>query len=309
MKKQTIIISAMTIMSLASCYNDIDMEKYRGEQQVVLNCIANSDTTIMADVSSTWFFTEGYPSEDIKGLDIDITIDGETKGRMTYDGEKYQSSIRPKTGEHIAISTTVDGKTISAEDVMPEETTISHIDITHKHTNGMEEVFTYEIHFNNDASACRYYFAKIGAVDYISQVGTLDYSADPAFRLTSERINKTFASLKLEGQNGMPFTNEAMQKGDCCIRITEKGDYTYYMGENARLRNVTLYSISEAYYKYIISVLSNDSESSWQGGLTDIGLSEPVRIFSNIKGGCGIFGCLHSDKKTVELPNARNTGE
>ena len=56
---------------------------------------------------------------------IDITIDGETKGRMTYDGEKYQSSIRPKAGEHIAISTTVDGKTISAEDVMPEETTTS----------------------------------------------------------------------------------------------------------------------------------------------------------------------------------------
>ena len=146
---------------------------------------------------------------------------------------------------------------------------------------------------------------KIGAVDYISQVGTLDYSADPAFRLTSERINKTFASLKLEGQNGMPFTNEAMQKGDCCIRITEKGDYTYYMGENARLRKVTLFSISEAYYKYLISVLSNDSESSWQGGLTDIGLSEPVRIFSNINGGCGILGCLHSDKKIVKLPNIR----
>ena len=165
---------------------------------------------------------------------------------------------------------------------------------------------TYEIHFSNDASARRYYFAKIGAVDYISQVGTLDYSADPTFRLTSERINKTFASLKLEGQNGMPFSNEAMQDGDCCIRITEKGDYTYYnMGENAQLRKVTLYSISEAYYKYLISVLSNDSESSWQGGLTDIGLSEPVRIFSNINGGCGIFGCLHSDKKIVKLPNVR----
>ena len=297
-------------MSLTSCYSDIDMEKYRGEQQVVLNCIANSDTTIMADVSSTWFFTEGYPSEDIEGLDIDISINGTHKGKMTYDGDKYQSSIRPKAGERIAISTTIEGKTISAEDVMPEKTTISNIDITHKHTNGMEEVFTYEIHFNNDASACKYYFAKIGAVDYINQVGTLDYSADPAFRLTSESINKTFASLKLEGQNGMPFSNEAMQDGDCCIRITEKGDYTYYnMGDNARLRNVTLYSISEAYYKYLISVLSNDSESSWQGGLTDIGLSEPVRIFSNIKGGCGIFGCLHSDKKTVELPNARNTGE
>ena len=243
-------------MSLTSCYSDIDMEKYRGEQQVVLNCIANSDTTIMADVSSTWFFTEGYPSEDIEGLDIDISINGTHKGKMTYDGDKYQSSIRPKAGERIAISTTIEGKTISAEDVMPEKTTISNIDITHKHTNGMEEVFTYEIHFNNDASACKYYFAKIGAVDYINQVGTLDYSADPAFRLTSERINKTFASLKLEGQNGMPFTNEAMQKGDCCIRITEKGDYTYYMGENARLRNVTLYSISEAYYKYLISVRS-----------------------------------------------------
>ena len=62
MKNQTIVISAMAIMSLTSCYNDIDMEKYRGEQQVVLNCIANSDTTIMADVSSTWFFTEGYIS-------------------------------------------------------------------------------------------------------------------------------------------------------------------------------------------------------------------------------------------------------
>ena len=36
MKNQTIVISAMAIMSLTSCYSDIDMEKYRGEQQVVL---------------------------------------------------------------------------------------------------------------------------------------------------------------------------------------------------------------------------------------------------------------------------------
>lgn len=289
-------------MSFASCYSDIDMEKYREEQRVVLNCIANSDTTIMADVSSTWFFTEGYPSEDIEGLDIDISINGTHKGKMTYDGEKYQSSIRPKSGDRIAISTTVDGKTISAEDVMPEKTEISHIDVTHKHTNGMEEVLTYEIHFNNDASACRYYFVKVGAIDFICQVGTFDYSADPAFRLTTERINKTFASLKLEGQNGMVFTNESMPDGNCCIRITEKGDYTYYKGENANQRDVTLYSISEAYYKYIISLLSNDSESSWQGGLTDIGLSAPVRVFTNVSGGTGIFGCLHADKVRITLP-------
>lgn len=46
--------------------------------------------------------------------------------------------------------------------------------------------------------------------------------------------------------------------------------------------------------------------SSWQGGLTEIGLTEPISIYSNIVGGIGIFGSVTSNSKIICLPDALN---
>ena len=49
-----IILAGSAILS--GCYRDIDLEKYRQEPTIVLNCIASPDTFVMASVSHTVFF-------------------------------------------------------------------------------------------------------------------------------------------------------------------------------------------------------------------------------------------------------------
>lgn len=319
MKKTAFAATAAVMMLADSCYSDIDMEKYREEAQVVVNCIANSDTTVTADVARTWFFADSRAAEDIKNLSVTVYVDGVPVETMTYDGDKYLSNVRPKEGQMVGISTTVDGTEVTAEDCMPEKTMINSVGITHtKIANGgngnttwhpdgtietdeIDDLFTYSIAFDNDASERRCYFVTISETDRRKTKGTIDYNAEPAFRLTAERINKLFSNLKIEGQNGLPFTNEGLPDGECQIRITENGSHSLYTrpGDNGRI--ISLYSISEAYYKYVISLLANDSDMSWQKGMVNIGLADPVRIFTNIRGGTGIMGCLHCDTATVHL--------
>lgn len=317
--KKTVFATTAAIMMLTSCYSDIDMEKYREEPQVIVNCIANSDTTVTADVCRTWFFADCNASEDITGLDLTVYVDGVPVETMTYDGDKYLSSVRPKVGQMVGISATVDGNIVTAEDIMPKKTMINSVDVTHiKIGNGgngsaqwhpdgtittdeFNDIFTYNITFDNDASERRYYFVTISEADPRQIKGTIDFASEPAFRLTVERINKSFSNLKVEAQDGLPFSNEGLPDGECGIRIVEKGSHSTYTGPGDNCRIISLYSISEAYYKYVISLLANDSDMSWQKGMVDIGLADPVRIFSNINGGTGIMGCLHRDTATVYL--------
>lgn len=320
--RKIIAASMITVLACSSCYQDIDMEKYRGEEYAVLNCIANSDTVVMADVSRSWFFTDSRPAGDITGLDVELYVNGEMKGLMEYDGGLYRSDVRPRQGDMLMIKTVVDGKELSASDRMPAKTTVEDVDISYRSvlnggsnvtftpdggmtTSDTDDEFTYRIRLKNNPGEKRYYFINISVTDGRQSLGTLDYSFDPVFQLTSERINKTLTNLKIEGQNGLPFSNEGIGGDEFTVTVKETVSPLLYYGDDWGGRKVSLYSISEAYYRYVISLLANDSDSSWQGGFTDVGVAEPVKIFSNITGGIGIMGCLHRDACQVDLKGYR----
>lgn len=319
--RKIITAAIATVLTCGSCYQDIDMEKQRGEEYTVLNCIANSDTVVMADVSRSWFFTDSRPAEDIEGLTMELWVNGQMRGLMEYDGEVYRSDVKPRQGDELTIRTEVDGKELSASDRMPAKTVIENVRVTYRSvssssgasynpTTGIEtcndDEFTYHISIKNVPQKKRYYFVSIAVTDSRrNTLGTLDYSLDPVFQLTSERINKTLTNIKIEGQQGLPFTNEGISGEEFTVTVKETISPMNYYGDTWSGRTVSLYSISESYYRYIISLLSNDSEYSWQGGLTDIGVAEPVRIFSNITGGIGIMGCLHRDIKALDLAESK----
>jgi len=316
--RNIIAASIMTVLVCGSCYQDIDMEKYRGEEYTVLNCIANSDTVVMADVSRSWFFTDNRQPEDVTGLDIELYVNGERKGTMEYDGALYRSDVRPQPGDMLTVKTVVDGKELSAADRMPAKTAIEGVDISYRSvpngggnaaftpsggiiTYDTDDEYTYRIRLKNNEGEKRYYFVSIAVTDGRQSLGTLDYSLDPVFQLTSERINKTLTNIKIEGQLGLPFSNEGISGDEFSVTVKETISPMSYYGDEWGGRVVSLYSISEAYYRYVISLLANDSESSWQGSLADIGVAEPVKIFSNVTGGIGIMGCLHRDARQIDL--------
>ena len=40
------------------------------------------------------------------------------------------------------------------------------------------------------------------------------------------------------------------------------------------------------------TMMANDPDATWQGKMTELGLAEPTKVYSNIHGGTGIMACL-----------------
>lgn len=316
------IIIIFTCCMLISCYKDIELSSYQGEEQIVINGLANTDTTVMCDISTTWLYTKHRPSESISDMAVELFANGQQVGVMEYQDGKYRSNYHPGSGDVLMLKTATDGKEISALDSVPQKAEITDISISHHRVIGTgdmsidpygnitkddyNEEFTYSITFKTAAQGENYYFLSVDGTDYQQILGTFDYSYEPLFQLTSETINRTLSSFKVEGQFGLPFSFNGKDGQEYTLTVKETGAPYFYENDADRKRKITLFSISKSYYKYVMTLLANDDASSWQGGLTEIGLTEPISIYSNIVGGIGIFGCVTSDSTIVSLSDALN---
>lgn len=69
--------------------------------------------------------------------------------------------------------------------------------------------------------------------------------------------------------------------------------------EPPRLFRIYLYSLCEAYYRYLKTLQSN-SIYSFSNELVDAGLAEPIKVYSNVSGGVGIGGACNFSLTTIE---------
>ena len=65
---------------------------------------------------------------------------------------------------------------------------------------------------------------------------------------------------------------------------------------------ISIYSLSESYFLYLLS-LQKIAGSTLEGGLGNIGLAEPLRVYSNVEGGTGILGGNQHSETTITLNN------
>lgn len=319
MKKS--IITLCWSLLLVACYKDITLDKYHEESVPVLNCLANSDTTLMADISTTWPYTAQHRADDISNLDVEVIINGESKGLMNYCDGLYRSDVYPQPGDVVEVRTVINGKNLSAQGTMPKRTDIERVDIAFRKVKGDRSVmttsptgtigdeyqaneYTYQITFKNDPTVRRYYFVRINTANYMQILGEINFSYDPVFQFMFEQINHGFTNRQIINHYGLPFTNEGISGDEYTLTIKETGASNMYSMEEfgGRDRIITLYSISEAYYNYIISLLANDEIITTQGELIAKGLVEPLGIYSNVNGGTGILGCVVPFSMPVTLP-------
>ena len=323
MKKIVTIFCCATLLS--SCYKDVDLSQYQEETKLVLNCIANSDTTLMAKIATTWPYTASQRADDITGLAVEMLVNGESRGLMTYDNGMYRSDVCPQPGDLIEVRTMVDGVELSASDRMPVRPEVKRIEISHQRvvTDGSimtdptgiisqgnyNEEFTFHITIKNDPHERRYYFIRFKETNFRQAMGSIDYSYDPVFQATMEQINQNLDNLDIISHWGLPFSNEGMTGDEYTLTVKETGAPFNYneLSLGGSDRDIVIYAISEAYYKYILTMKANDGDATWQGKMTELGLAEPTKVFSNITGGTGIFGCIVPISMQVTLDTTEKT--
>ena len=283
----------LSSLSLTSCYRKFDLEEYRTTPKMVINSAFSPDTVVMASISRTWFHTESKPDVTIRNAKVELYIDGTFKEEMPWKeysywkssswlGEDqggwvtdtlYISNTVPQPGQAVKIvASTPEYGTASAEDMIPPKTTIKNLRIIpRKEVTGyggtltgragnisdLEEnnVLILSNHFPRYPGKSNYYSLQIWGDD--EHLGVLlDFSVDPVFTQQQGILDEVFGSSMVNWR-GRVFSDELFDGKEYTLQVKEqlRSDTKHYTK-----RHIRLYSLSESYYRYLLSLQNIENE-------------------------------------------------
>lgn len=299
---------------LTSCYKEIDLSEYRTTPKMVINCTVSPDTIVMATITCTWFYPENMPYVNLPHAKVELYINDryieQMQWKTLYNPEKpelpdtlFISNSTPKEGDKIKIvASTPEYGMATAEDIIPKQVPIEKVQYTiQKGESVYEETFSdyyeifYEIQFKELPEENNYYLAKVvqpyqySSENYSTEIN-IDY-IDPIFKDPNAILDGSMGFNGLNKGNGALFTDQSINGQTYTLRLKETDTEL----NEAEPRIISIYSLSESYFLYLLS-LQKIAGSTLEGELGNIGFAEPLRVYSNVKGGTGFLGGnQHSD--------------
>lgn len=304
---------------LTSCYRKIDLDEYRTTPKMVINSVVSPDTVVMASITRTWFYPDKKPYVNLPHAHVELYINNqyiETMQWKTLNNPRnpdqpdtlFLSNTIPAEGDRIKIvASTPEYGTVTAEDIIPKKVAIKNASHTIKKGNGVYqgtisdyfEIY-YEVTFDEFPEKNNYYLAKITQIKtgYYGYYETeIDY-IDPVFKEQDAILDESMAFNGLEKRGGALFTDQSINGQTYTLQIKET---TAELDETEQ-RIISIYSLSESYFLYLLS-LQKIAGSTLEGGLGNIGLAEPLRVYSNVERGTGILGGNQHSETTITLNN------
>ena len=150
-----------------------------------------------------------------------------------------------------------------------------------------------------------YYFLQWDNTDGLRgfSMGERNFTHEYVFQQLANQIHSTLPGWKPYSPYGLPFSDKGFDGQKRTIEVREIIQLSAGTWRQKRMaRKFWLYAISKPYYDYLVSSIINRTDNKGiQGGLIDLGLADPVKIFSNVDGGVGIVGCYTSDSQTIDV--------
>lgn len=300
-----------------SCYKEIDLDDYRTTPKMVINSTVSTDTVVMASITRTWFFPETMPYVNLPHAQVDLYINDQyiesMQWKTLYNPEHperpdtlFMSNTVPAEGDKVRITAfTPEYGTATAEDIIPKKVSIKDVKYTLRKGDGIyQETYTdyyeifYEVTFDELPEKNNHYLARVTyeKEDYyygpVQEIIDVDY-IDPVFKELDAILDGSLGFNGLEKRGGALFTDQSINGQTYTLQLKEIATKL----EETEQRTISIYSLSESYYLYLLS-LQKVAGSTLEGGLGNIGFAEPLRIYSNVEGGTGILGSSrHSDMK------------
>lgn len=325
--RKLLLVAVMAVagVMLTSCYSRIDFDGLLPEPVPVINAVASPGNVVRASITRTYSVEENTNDLYIRDADVTLTVNGSYTEQMTivefdtvinYGYEPwhvvtYVSTYRPQVGDRIEISASTPYGEAHCSDEIPVPVAIRGVQTTLEQVDGYgggySNVYdvTYHVKFSDPAGVPNYYLVNVQSKYYgASSSGVYVDYIDPVFEMQNQDITEIGSENSMRNGWGWTFSDEAIDGQDYSLALKETG---VILDRNStdpwqRQRSVRLYSLSESYYKYLRSVLkSNQREESSIG---DIGILEPVAIFSNVEGGTGVFGAMGMTEMSfnIKLP-------
>lgn len=310
----TLLLVSISLF-LTACEQDLDLDKYRNpgiEKMLVVNSILSPDDTMGVSVTHPYFFSEPHTSfMPVENVDVKMKGSDDKWETLNFDDRSklYKSNRKPMAGERVEIMIEYDLKKVTSCDTVPEKVFIDSVTATGEgpmHIYGDKDFrFTYKITFTDPEGEENYYFLSIedDALPYEwGQMGQVDYTAEYVFQVIANMINQGVSGWQPDGVLGYPFCDRGIdgQKYTITVKEVLLNPWTWQIDKLPR--RINLYSVSRAYFEYMMSILSMDyDQSAFTGNLLSLGLIEPTKISSNIKGGTGLMGSYNLHTVKVDL--------
>ena len=244
---------------------------------------------------------------------MNLFINNEDKGKMKYNksSKLYSSDIKPQPGDKIRISTTYKGAEVSATDSMPLNTPIEKLEISCRGPvtvfSSENFIYTYRITFTDNPNEENYYFLSWSEVERGKDVmyGQPDFKHEYVFQILANEIRGTIPGWEPEWHGGLPFSDKGIEGKTHTLVVDEllQHVYTSQLWRKEQMkRDFRLFSISKSYYKYLVDIILNKTDDGGlQGGMIDLGIADPIKIYSNINNGIGIMGCYSTSHYVVDV--------
>jgi hypothetical protein len=275
------------LASIQSCKKIIEIDLPPADSKIVVNS----------------FFTEGSPlkvhlSESVGALDNEIPECSDATVILLGDNVKtdtlfqedgfYYSHVQAESGKKYSLMISAPGMdSVICEDLIPEKTIIQNLVLTDSVMIAEDGFLINELKLDfSDSAGPDFYEVELNGFTIAN-----NYMIGLWFMKNSDPVITSTGLLDYNPKT-LIFSDRMFDGKTCSVKI-------YYAiqpwGGDYRLK-ITFRSISESYYKYkekqfaYLFSLQNDIFS---------GMSDPVQLYSNIKGGYGIFAGYSTDEKEI----------
>lgn len=295
-----ILLYSVILICCATCTKIIEIDLPPHESKVVINSLFTDGNRFRVHLSKTMSAFE-YSTPTIENGLVRLFCNDEEIETLIFNNGYYYSNINAEQGEKYSLVVSVpEMDSVSSEDIIPEKTLMESY--VHRDSIMMDDlnypVMQFELGFT-DKPGPDYYELSIIAEYYVdgnfyrNPVG-FEYNSDPILVSTGlldyHPESLVFTDELFDGKQTSVKANYWIQTGELPL-VGGGPEYSYRL-------YVSFRSISESYYNFIRKqvIYRYNLESNIFTGLPD-----PVQLYSNIKGGYGIFAGYSSDNKTINV--------
>lgn len=301
MLKIKYIIIIILVAGTFSCKKIIDYKIPDNGRKLVLNSFISTNDSINVNISKSLHILDNGNYELISDAVVNLFEDGVFIETLKHNGYgNYNSTLNftPKEGKTYKIEAWNDElEKVTASETIPHKIKINSIDtaqVVFASTDDFfgsdeeQEVYEFKINFQDNADEKNYYMIKFKTAYVYEYNGDSIYDIyDAGYIMYNDVIIERYLSY----QNAVIFSDDLFD-GETLSLSLYMNKYNFY-SENTPVI-IELYSISESYYKYSISL---DQQQEIDGNP----FAEPVQVYNNIEKGYGIFAGYTVDKDTLYI--------
>lgn len=316
-----ILILFLIFIQFISCIKEIDFIENDFEQLPVANCFFTNDTCFWLHLSMVQAVNDSSDNNYISDAKITISSDNQTHILNYLDSGKYYSDFYPEINKNYTLNINYQNNNLTSENIIPQPAQILWIDtlLTNVYDNEEQIICnSTNIKIQDKPSEENYYELSI-------QIKTIFPDTTLTGDTSYQFFNSTFATTQIPS-----ISNEKQKWNSNSLFFRDNfADENYIMefpinfsAEGAGIFCVDgvcyaegeflfiLKTVSKDYYYYRKSMIMASEFLNTAGtinSLTNLSFTnKPVKIYSNIINGYGIFAGYSVDTFCIVNPRVEN---